>query len=102
MVARSKSEIRNPKSEFGPYKNPVLTSRLSAWLFLVGFSLRRQLRARQMAFVALSLLGLLTLVVYARTKMTGWDRTQSRLEQFHPDNIALLTSSAVQPAIDDS
>lgn len=78
-------------------------SRLRAWVYLVGLSLQRQLRFRQMVWIALALLGGCVLLVAARTAtgrwgMHGW-RSWRRTGNISYENIlgqvtALLESSS--------
>jgi ABC-2 type transport system permease protein len=75
------------------------TSRLSAFLYLMGFSFRRVIQARQMAIVAVVLLLILTGVVGMFTKQFGWDRYNARLMQSDPANLMFLGGGVLAPDI---
>jgi ABC-2 type transport system permease protein len=59
--------------------NPLATpSALSAWLYLVRLSWRRQARVRHMVWLSLALLAITTIAVVARTFSTGWGLQNAR------------------------
>lgn len=61
-----------------PVSRPIPISPVRAWFALLGLSFRRQLRARQMLFVALGLLLIAVMMVGVRTTQIGWNKTNER------------------------
>jgi len=61
-----------------PVLPPPRLSPLRAWFALLALSFRRQLRARQMLFVAFGLLLIAVAMVGVRTARIGWNKTNER------------------------
>lgn len=87
-----------------PEVAPARPSAVAAFLALVAFSFRRQMQIRQMAWVALGLLAVLTLTVAVLTHgPKGWGlqeryswRYRTRYADF-PDRLAEIQAAAVSP-----
>ncbi|WP_193789019.1 ABC transporter permease subunit, partial [Zavarzinella formosa] len=81
---------------------PVVTSPLRAWLFLVGFSFRRQARLRQMVGIAAGILLVCVLLVVLFTTSTGWNRYEQRVSRAKPFLAESVAGSMIHPVIENS
>lgn len=79
-----------------------MPSRFRAWCFLVLFSLRRQMRLRQMVAIALGLLVLSCIVVSMNRMQNGFDSTEIRKARSVPYVLQFLAGGATAPFIDSS
>ena len=78
------------------------TSPFRAWLFLVGFSLRRQARLKQMVGIAVGILIVCVLLVFLFSATTGWDRYDQRMSRSRPFLAEHIAGGMVHPIIDAS
>ncbi len=77
-------------------------SPIRAWLYLVGFSFRRQARVRQMVGIGIGLLVICLLLTGAFTATSGWDRYDWRVERVKPYNAEIVAGGMAHAAIDQS
>ncbi|HEX3150209.1 MAG TPA: ABC transporter permease subunit [Gemmataceae bacterium] len=84
--------------------SPIETrnSAFRAFVFLVGFAIRRQARVRQMVGIAIGLLLICLLLVATFSASGGWDRYQWRLDRQKPYAQAQMNGALVYAAIDQS
>src|SRR4051794_25544832 len=77
-------------------------SPFQAWLFLVGFSFRRQARVKQMVGIALGLLAGCVALVLVFTASSSWDRYETRIERIKPYAVEHVAGGMAHAAIDQS
>src|SRR5262245_7225669 len=68
-----------------------------SWLFLVGFSLRRQARVRQLVGIAVALLVLTVIVLALVTANIGWDRSDRFPVRLRSMGVQLAVGSIAAP-----
>jgi ABC-2 type transport system permease protein len=88
-VSQTQSSALSPQS-----------SVLRSWAYLVGFSIRRHARVRQMVGIAVALLLLSTLVVALITANFGWDRTNRFPVRLQQEGIQLAAGTLAAPIFD--
>src|SRR5687768_15068087 len=76
------------------------TSPVRSWWFLVGFSLRRQARVRQMVGIAVALLLLTCIVIALITANAGWDRTSRFPVRLRSPWMQILGGGLTAPLFD--
>jgi len=81
---------------------PSTHSPMRAWLFLVGFSFRRQARVKQMVGIAVGLLMICLLLVITFTASAGWDRYEWRMNRSKPYTVEHVAGGMAHAAIDQS
>lgn len=77
--------------------NPV-----RAFIFLVGFAIRRQARVRQMVGIAVGLLLICLLLVGAFTASSGWNRYEWRMNRVKPYTVEHLGGALAHAAVEQS
>jgi len=77
-------------------------SPLKAWLFLVGFSFRRQARVKQMVGIAIGLLLICLLLVITFTASAGWDRYEWRMDRIKPYTVEHVAGGMAHAAVEQS
>lgn len=73
-----------------------------AWLYLVGFTMRRQWRVRQLVGISVGLLIVCLLLVLTFTFTNGWDRYQWRIDRAKPYTVEHVAGGLAHAAIDQS
>lgn len=81
---------------------PSPTSPFRAWLFLVGFSFRRQVKLRQMVGIAIGILLVSAFLVFLFSATTGWDRYEQRMTRSKPFLAEHVAGTMVHSVIDNS
>ena len=77
-------------------------SPLRSWWFLVGFSIRRLARVKQMVGIAIGLLLVTCLVVVLVTSRFGWERHVNRSDQASLVALPFVAGGMAAPVLEDS
>jgi ABC-type transport system involved in multi-copper enzyme maturation permease subunit len=77
-------------------------SAVRAWLYLIAFSFRRQMRVKQMVGIALGLLAICLLLVGSFTASAGWDRYEWRVNRIQPYTVEHVAGGMAHAAVEQS
>lgn len=77
-------------------------SPVRAFAFLIGFTVRRQTRVRQMVAIAVGLLAVCLAIVGAFTATDGWDRYEWRLDRVKPHKVEYVAGALAHAAVDQT